>query len=468
MAIIGLAGCEEESKPVSAAIDFHRDVEPIFRAKCSHCHGSMQQLGGLRLDMRAPALAGGLSGKMLISQPSEESELLRRVLSDDPAIAMPKEGGKLAAEQVEILRNWVEAGAPWPDLEPPSGLSEFRERYGLDLQKRLSVVGGEPKVYVLFLITLVMLFMERIRRVPLDGHWSLGWRRRVANRCRQWHASRTWLLILGLLSCDVVQFSMRQSALLARQEIELYKRSVGATPLTGSLSGLRPTPLSPRNAPPFGGTYFRGNDERNEKLFNGGYYRTATMRLALHDDADKPVELGQLLGGSTLFVRLEIERAAKATPSLFTEQTMSQVLLTRRASDQKDPFPADVPVRLEVLTPEERWVAKYQIGEFEGQPETALNGIVYVYANGQLGGESVVGTIHFGIVYALRIREHIVKNNSELWMGPVVVPGNFQYPDPQKISLPEWFDTNPIPEITGEPSTDPKLLGIPEHLDKGV
>jgi hypothetical protein len=32
--------------------------------------------------------------------------------------------------------------------------------------------------------------------------------------------------------------------------------------------------------------------------------------------------------------------------------------------------------------------------------------------------------------------------------------------------LKEWFDDQPIPEITGKNSTDPKLLGIPEHLPK--
>ena len=61
-----------------------------------------------------------------------------------------------------------------------------------------------------------------------------------------------------------------------------------------------------------------------------------------------------------------------------------------------------------------------------------------------------------------------LQENSELWLGPILVPGNFQYPTPGRITLNEWLDTQPIPEITGDNSTDPTLLGIPEHLEKGA
>ena len=37
-------------------------------------------------------------------------------------------------------------------------------------------------------------------------------------------------------------------------------------------------------------------------------------------------------------------------------------------------------------------------------------------------------------------------------------------PDPNKLPFNEWFDDEPITEITGENTTDPKLLGIPEHV----
>ena len=42
-----------------AAIDFQRDVQPIFREHCVGCHGPTQQLSGFRLDRRADAMRGG-------------------------------------------------------------------------------------------------------------------------------------------------------------------------------------------------------------------------------------------------------------------------------------------------------------------------------------------------------------------------------------------------------------------------
>ncbi len=40
-------------------VDFQRQIQPLLEARCHSCHGAQQQLGGLRLDSREVALAGG-------------------------------------------------------------------------------------------------------------------------------------------------------------------------------------------------------------------------------------------------------------------------------------------------------------------------------------------------------------------------------------------------------------------------
>ncbi|HXA04706.1 MAG TPA: hypothetical protein VNY30_07700, partial [Bryobacteraceae bacterium] len=35
-----------------AAVDFVKDIQPIFEKSCSNCHGAKTQLAGLRLDSR--------------------------------------------------------------------------------------------------------------------------------------------------------------------------------------------------------------------------------------------------------------------------------------------------------------------------------------------------------------------------------------------------------------------------------
>ncbi len=94
---------------------FLKQVAPIFVNQCLQCHGPKQQKGGLRLDTRAAAIAGGDDGRIWHSGDSEGSELLRRVMSTDLDERMPPKGDPLDAEEIAALRDWIDAGAVWPD-----------------------------------------------------------------------------------------------------------------------------------------------------------------------------------------------------------------------------------------------------------------------------------------------------------------------------------------------------------------
>ncbi|HVK12881.1 MAG TPA: PSD1 and planctomycete cytochrome C domain-containing protein [Gemmataceae bacterium] len=100
-------------RPVSR-IDFDRDVRPIFAAHCVSCHGSEKQRGGLRIDRKADALAGGDSGAAINPGKPTASPLLDRVASRDPAERMPPRGDLLTAAEVATLHAWVKQGAQWP------------------------------------------------------------------------------------------------------------------------------------------------------------------------------------------------------------------------------------------------------------------------------------------------------------------------------------------------------------------
>jgi mono/diheme cytochrome c family protein len=94
-------------------VDFARDVRPIFEANCFRCHGPKKQEGGLRLDVRRRALAGGDSGPAIVPR-SANGELLRRITSagDD---RMPPSGAPLTAKQLATIRAWIESGVNWPE-----------------------------------------------------------------------------------------------------------------------------------------------------------------------------------------------------------------------------------------------------------------------------------------------------------------------------------------------------------------
>ncbi len=104
-----------ESAEVKPAIDFARDIRPIFAQYCYDCHGPDAQEGGLRLHQRAAATAGGDSGqKAIVPGNPKASRLLAVIDGSDVDLQMPPEGEALSAEQIDRITRWITAGAPWP------------------------------------------------------------------------------------------------------------------------------------------------------------------------------------------------------------------------------------------------------------------------------------------------------------------------------------------------------------------
>ncbi len=89
--------------------------------------------------------------------------------------------------------------------------------------------------------------------------------------------------------------------------------------------------------------------------------------------------------------------------------------------------------------------------------------MIYVY-QGKLDGKRITGKIHYGIEYDLQINGGVISSESHIWMGSIYnLAGQLLIPADNRIVLGEWFDFRPIPEIEGKNTTDPVLLGIPEH-----
>ena len=102
--------------PAARTVDFVKDIQPIFEAHCVKCHGPEKQKGGYRLDDRKVALTGGDDHAPNIhAGKSAESPLIQFVAGLDPDMRMPAKGDPLTAEQVGLLRAWIDQGAVWPE-----------------------------------------------------------------------------------------------------------------------------------------------------------------------------------------------------------------------------------------------------------------------------------------------------------------------------------------------------------------
>src|SRR5207244_3805914 len=104
------------------AVDFARDIRPLFEQHCFKCHGPEKQKGGLRFDSKAGAFKTAESGeKAIIPGHGSDSRLIKLVASAKDEERMPSKGEPLSASQIDLLKRWIDAGAAWPESGSSTG-----------------------------------------------------------------------------------------------------------------------------------------------------------------------------------------------------------------------------------------------------------------------------------------------------------------------------------------------------------
>ena len=88
---------------------FETKVAPLLAKHCLECHDTGNRKGKLDLSRRVAAFAGGSEGPPIVPGKPEQSLLWEVVESDD----MPKKRAALSAAEKKVLRDWIQAGAPW-------------------------------------------------------------------------------------------------------------------------------------------------------------------------------------------------------------------------------------------------------------------------------------------------------------------------------------------------------------------
>ena len=91
-------------------------VRPVLERNCVHCHAAIR-LPGMPSLADTKALAGLIGpGKLIVpGKPGQSRFYLVAALSDDEAGAMPPTGHAIRANELSVLREWIEEGAPLPE-----------------------------------------------------------------------------------------------------------------------------------------------------------------------------------------------------------------------------------------------------------------------------------------------------------------------------------------------------------------
>jgi mono/diheme cytochrome c family protein len=92
--------------------------QTIFQRNCYKCHGATKQKGDYRLDNKHSINLGGKSKlPAIVPGNAEDSEMMYRMLlpRDDDDVMPPEEKDPVSSEDIDTVRQWIEAGAYWPD-----------------------------------------------------------------------------------------------------------------------------------------------------------------------------------------------------------------------------------------------------------------------------------------------------------------------------------------------------------------
>ncbi|MEW4453539.1 DUF1553 domain-containing protein [Bremerella sp. JC817] len=163
-----------------AAKKFHSEVLPILRSECFRCHGEKDS-GGLQLNSRDMAVAGGFSGPAIEPGDAEASELMVRIQHEDADMRMPPTGKPLSEKQIKTLEDWINAGAEWPelplsadetDLAPNITDAQFIRRAYLDT---VGVIPTEAEVRAFLADTSSDKRAQLIDRLLEDPRWADHW-----------------------------------------------------------------------------------------------------------------------------------------------------------------------------------------------------------------------------------------------------------------------------------------------------
>ena len=96
------------------AIDFETHIAPLIVSRCVECHNTNEASSGLDLTQMDALTKGGESGLPTLADTAENSLLYQRVLSGEMPPESRGQSQKLPEEEIELLRRWINQGAPWP------------------------------------------------------------------------------------------------------------------------------------------------------------------------------------------------------------------------------------------------------------------------------------------------------------------------------------------------------------------
>ena len=222
-------------------------------------------------------------------------------------------------------------------------------------------------------------------------------------------------------------------------------------------------PSHPKTDPSLQSKFYRGNDERNPNLYNGGNYRTAEFDIGLCDNGGNPINYNSQVAADNLFLKVTISRAPNTAEYFWKKERMNEIYVTKNSGKfhwTRDKI-TDY-VQLIETDKEKSWEFRYPLEEFH--KGNHIKGILYLCekrksTNGSLLG----GRFHYAFQFNLKINDDNLDAESDVWMGPLYRKRSLRI---WEIPEHEWLTHKPIPENQSKTTIkDTTLLGIKDYKE---
>ena len=96
-----------DSLVANSTVSFNADILPILQSRCVNCHGGQKTEKKFNMTSHASLMQGSENGAMIIPGDAENSKLISLIAAGK----MPKRGPKITPDQLQLLMDWVNAGA---------------------------------------------------------------------------------------------------------------------------------------------------------------------------------------------------------------------------------------------------------------------------------------------------------------------------------------------------------------------
>jgi mono/diheme cytochrome c family protein len=130
----------------SNAVDYQKEIQPIFQRNCIKCHGNEEEKGRFNLEEGEIEKHIKASGEIRPGN-AEKSVLYELLIEEDEEERMPPKKGPLPDEQIALIKQWIDDGAALGNAEEKEkDEADSPEKEGADSEEEKTAGASEmPK-----------------------------------------------------------------------------------------------------------------------------------------------------------------------------------------------------------------------------------------------------------------------------------------------------------------------------------